>query len=234
MEEIDLDPYFIERAKGRRGGRLHAYETLDPAKTALIVVDMQHYFVTEGMPSYCKDAAGVAPNINRLAEAVRATGGSVVWIQTEAPPDAGDWANRGEATQPEKWEGRRKLLAKDGAGFAIAPCCAVEPGDAIAIKIRYSAFIPYPSELSRLLETRGIDTLLITGVATSTCCESTARDASMWGYRTIMVQDGNADATERLHKHTLGKFLVAFGDVQTTDQLIAKLGAGAKAATAAQ
>jgi ureidoacrylate peracid hydrolase len=70
----------------------------------------------------------------------------------------------------------------------------------------------------------GIDTLLITGVATSTCCESTARDASMWGYRTIMVADGNADQTDALHNHTLGKFLVTFGDVQATDEVLAKLG----------
>ncbi|HSR56320.1 MAG TPA: isochorismatase family cysteine hydrolase, partial [Alphaproteobacteria bacterium] len=179
-------------------------------------------------------AAVVAPNINRLAEAVRATGGTVVWIQTEAPPDADDWSNRREATEPAKWESRARLLAKDGAGFPIAPQCEVKPEDAIAIKIRYSAFIPYPSELSELLEARGIDTLLITGVATSTCCESTARDASMWGYRTIMVDDGNADQTEALHKHTLGKFLVAFGDVQTTDQLIARLRQGAEAASAAE
>src|SRR5256886_3449141 len=48
-----------------------------------------------------------------------------------------------------------------------------------------------------------IDTLLVTGVATSTCCESTARDAAMWGYRTIMVSDGNADHTDALHNHTL-------------------------------
>jgi len=74
------------------------------------------------------------------------------------------------------------------------------------------------------LRTHGIDTLLVTGVATSTCCESTARDAAMWGYRTIMVSDGNADQTDVLHNHTLGKFLVTFGDVQATDDLLAKLG----------
>lgn len=234
MAELNIDSYFIERAKGRRGGRVHAYETLVPANTALIVVDMQDYFVTQGMPSYTKRAAEIAPNINRLADATRAAGGTVVWIQTEAPDDPDDWSNRREATEPAKWASRQQLLAKDGAGFPIAPECEVKPGDEIAIKLRYSAFIPYPSELSNLLEAKGIDTLLITGVATSTCCESTARDASMWGYRTIMVEDGNADQTEALHKNTLGKFLIAFGDVQTTDQLIAKLGQSSGTASAAQ
>jgi ureidoacrylate peracid hydrolase len=85
-----------------------------------------------------------------------------------------------------------------------------------------------------VLKQNGIDTLLITGVATSTCCDSTARDAAMWGYRTIMVSDGNADQTDALHNHTLGKFLVTFGDVQSTDDLIAKLESGWRPATAAE
>ena len=63
----------------------------------------------------------------------------------------------------------------------------------------------------------GINTLLVTGVATSTCCESTARDAAMWGYRTIMVSDGNADQTDALNNTTLGKFLGTFGDVRSTE-----------------
>ena len=46
----------------------------------------------------------------------------------------------------------------------------------------------------------------------------------MWGYRTIMVSDGNADQTDALHNYTLGKFLVTFGDVQATDEVLAKLG----------
>jgi len=127
------------------------------------------------------------------------------------------------------WAKRQALLAESGEGFPLYPTCEVLPEDNIAIKYRYSAFIPYPSALDDLLRTHGIDTLLITGVATSTCCESTARDASMWGYRTIMVADGNADQTDALHNHTLGKFLVTFGDVQTTDEVLATLGYAAQA-----
>ena len=57
----------------------------------------------------------------------------------------------------------------------------------------------------------------------------------MWGYRTVMVSDANADMTDELHNHTLGKFLVTFGDVQTTDDLIAKLSTSNSAkATAAR
>ena len=230
MDELPIDRYFIERAKSRRGGRLHAYESLTPSESALVVVDMQDYFVKDGMPSPVPGGRAIVANINRLAQAVRAAKGLVVWIQTEVPADPDDWASRREATSPEIWSSRRELLARDGEGFAIFAALDVRPEDPIAVKTRYSAFIPHPSELATLVRERGIDTLLITGVATSTCCESTARDASMWGLRTIMVADGNADQTEALHRHTLGKFLVNFGDVQTTDQLIGKLAAGATAA----
>ena len=230
MHKLDIDPWFIAKAKSARGGRLNAYSTLTPKTTALVVVDMQNYFVEDGMPSCAPVAREIVPNVNRLAAATRAAGGMVVWIQTEGlvkQPD--DWANRRDATSPEGWARRQKLLARDGAGFAIYHTCEVAPEDKIAIKIRYSAFIPYPSPLSDILKAGGIDTLLITGVATSTCCESTARDAAMWGYRTVMVSDGNADSTDALHNHTLGKFLVTFGDVQSTGEVVAKLAAGRNA-----
>jgi ureidoacrylate peracid hydrolase len=236
MHAHNIDEWFVTKAKLIRGGRLNAYESLNPAKTALVVVDMQNYFVQDGMPSAAPVAKTIAPNINRLARATRAAGGVVIWIQTAAlreQPE--DWANRKEATTAEGWRRRQTLLAKDGAGYPIYETCEVLPEDKIAVKIRYSAFIPYPSELDTVLKQHGIDTLLITGTATSTCCESTARDAAMWGYRTIMVSDGNADQTDALHNHTLGKFLVTFGDVQSTDDLIAKLqGAQRPAATAAE
>jgi ureidoacrylate peracid hydrolase len=223
MHKLDLHPWFVERAKGLRAGRLNAYETIEGSKTALIVVDMQNYFVDEAMPTSTPMAREIVPNINRLAEVVRAAGGLVVWIQTEAPADPDDWPNRIEASSPEVWAFRQKSLAVDGEGFPVYRTCDVHPEDSIAIKYRYSAFIPYPSPLEALLKKHGIDTLLITGTSTSTCCESTARDASMWGYRTIMVSDGNADQQDWMHNHTLGKFLGMFGDVQATDEVIEKL-----------
>jgi len=224
MHKLSIDAWFVDKAKQTRDGRLNAYNALDGRKTALVVVDMQNYFVADGMPGCAPEARTIVPNINRLAQATRMAGGTVIWIQTEALiGDPEDWANRKEATSAARWAKRQSLLARSGDGFAIYPACEVLPEDKIAIKYRYSAFIPYPSELDGQLRKDGIDTLLVTGVATSTCCESTARDAAMWGYRTIMVSDGNADQTDALHNHTLGKFLVTFGDVQATDDVLAKL-----------
>lgn len=227
MHKLNLDPWFINKAKAARGDRLNAYETIHGPRTALVVVDMQNYFVQDGMPSCCPVARDIVPNVNALARETRAAGGMVIWIQTEAllhNPE--DWANRKEATSTDGWNRRQRLLARDGAGFPIYETCEVLPQDKIALKTRYSAFIPYPSDLEHLLKANNIDTMMIAGVATSTCCESTARDAAMWGYRTVMVSDANADSTDELHNHTLGKFLVTFGDVQSTDDVIAKLKSG--------
>ena len=226
MHKIDIDPWFVEKARSSRGGRVNAYETLVPSQTALVVVDMQNYYVADGMPYSATVAQTIVPNINRLARATRAAGGLVVWIQTEGlVNDPEDWPNRKEAS-PDIWPARQSLLAKDNAGYRIYPSCEVLPPDPVAVKTRYSALLPYPSALSAILEKNGINTLMIAGVATSTCCESTARDAVMLDYRTIMISDGNADHTDALHNHTLGKFLVTFGDVQSTDQLIEKLRTG--------
>jgi ureidoacrylate peracid hydrolase len=224
MHTLNIDPWFLDKARKSRDGRLKAHEALDAKKTALVVVDMQNYFVAEGMPSYVPEAKTIVPNINRLARAMRAYGGLVVWIQTEARiAEPQDWSNRKESVSKAGWARRQTLLARNGEGFPIYPACEVLPGDKIAIKYRYSAFIPHPSELDNLLRVRGIDTLLITGTTTSTCCESTARDAANWDYRTIMVSDGTADHTDSEHNHTLGMFLQTFGDVQATDELIGKL-----------
>ncbi|MCX7313489.1 MAG: cysteine hydrolase [Alphaproteobacteria bacterium] len=220
MHEFKIDSWFIEKAKRSRDGRLNAYETVLPSKTALVIVDMQEYYVADGMPFSAVMAQTIVPNLNRLARVVRAAGGLVAWIQTYCPDD---WGSMAEAL-PAVWDKRRSLLDRaTGSGYALYSACEVMPTDTIVEKSRYSAFLPYPSPLSKVLESNGVDTILVGGVATSTCCESTARDAVMLNYRTIMIADGNADHTDALHNHTLGKFLVTFGDVQTTEQLINKL-----------
>ena len=229
MIDDGIDPWFTAKASKARGGRLHPYERIDPTSTALGVVDMQNYFVDPDLAAFGGAALKIVPQINRLAGATRAAGGRVIWIRTEAPDDPNDWANRAEASSAEKWERRRRLLSRGGAGFPIHPECDVRPEDWTVTKTRYSAFIPYPSEFDTRLREADIETVLITGIATSSCCESTARDASMWGYRTIMISDACVDQTPALHNHALGKFLVTFGDVRRSEQVQALLDSATRA-----
>jgi len=165
MHELNIDPWFVDKAKQSRDGRLN-------------------YFVADGMPSCAPQARTIVPNINRLAQATRTAGGKVIWVQTEAlSTDPQDWANRKEATSAARWASRQSLLATDGDGFPIYSTCEVLPEDKIAIKYRYSAFIPYPSELDGLLRELGIDTLLIwsqTATPTRRMRCTITRWASFW------------------------------------------------------
>ena len=71
-----------------RIGREYINETFVARKTALVVVDMQNYFIKTGFLAACPSAIKIVPEINNLANSLRAKGGKVVWIQTTAAPDA--------------------------------------------------------------------------------------------------------------------------------------------------
>ena len=63
MHHLNIDPWFVNKAKQTRDGRLNAYDKLDARKTALVVVDMQNYFVADGMPACAPEARTIVPNI---------------------------------------------------------------------------------------------------------------------------------------------------------------------------
>ncbi|MBN8963870.1 MAG: isochorismatase family protein, partial [Rhizobiales bacterium] len=82
MHKIAIPQSVIDRVVARRG-REHIFDDLDPAKTALVVVDLQNGFMSPDVAhAPCLMAQQIVPNVNRLAQAVRATGGTVIWIQT--------------------------------------------------------------------------------------------------------------------------------------------------------
>ncbi|MGP0001319.1 MAG: isochorismatase family protein [Acetobacteraceae bacterium] len=212
----------------RRQGKLVSHDTIDAARSALIVIDMQNYFVAEGFPLEVPVAREIVPNINRLATAMRDVGGTVVWVQTTATGGMERWGNHHRYTLSA--EGARVRLAnldEAAEGFKLYPALEPAPGDARVKKITYSAFIAGSSDLDALLRRRGIETVLIVGTVTNVCCESSARDAMILDYRVIMVSDANAALTDEEHAATLNSFLVAFGDVMTSDDVIQRLTPGA-------
>jgi ureidoacrylate peracid hydrolase len=223
MHKVNIPQEYIDRVAGR-GGRAHSVAALDGPGTALIVVDMQDYFMAEGQPSECPVAREIVPNVNRLADGVRRNGGLVVWIQTLSGPESLDsWSVYYERMTAEKSQSRVDGMSPGGSGYDLWPDLDVHDGDEIVIKTRYSAFIQGSSRLEDVLRARGIDTILITGVSTSTCCESTARDGMMLNFRTMMISDGCAAPDDYLHNATLNNFYLQFGDVQATDEVIALL-----------
>ena len=217
----------------RRGGKEHSVESLNGPATALVVVDMQIYFMGEGQPSECPIARDIVPNVNRLAEATRRAGGKVIWIQTHSGPDSKDfWSAYYDRMTSENGAKRVTGMEPGGSGFDIWPDLDVRDEDEIVPKTRYSAFLPAPSKLEAVLKENNIDTMLVTGVSTCTCCESTARDGMMLNYRTMMISDGCAAPDDDLHNNSINQFYLQFGDVQSTDEVIALLDRNIAAAAA--
>ena len=234
MHNVSIPQSVIDRVVARRG-REHVHENMEPAKTALVVVDMQNAFMLPGVAhSLCPMAEKIVPNINRLAQALRETGGTVVWIKTTFTDDAlRSWSSYFEMVTPQQGQKRMAALAAGSKGHELWPTLDVQPGDLTVEKNRFSAFIEGSSNLAEILHERGLDTLLITGTVTNVCCESTARDAMMLNFKTIMVTDGNAANTDEDHNAALSNFYLTFGDIMSTDFAIACLKRNARKGLAA-
>jgi ureidoacrylate peracid hydrolase len=229
MHRLSIPQSVVDRVIARRG-REHVYEDLVPSRTALIVVDMQNAFMLPGVAhALCPMAEKVVPNINRLAGAVRETGGTVVWIKTTFEEVAlKNWSTYFEMVTPQQGAKRIAALTADSKGHELWATLDVRPNDLMVEKTRFSAFIQGSSNLAEVLHGRGLDTVLVTGTVTNVCCESTARDAMMLNFKTIMVTDGNAAVTDEDHNSSLAAFYLTFGDIMSTDMLIACLARNAQ------
>lgn len=224
---FEMPPDHVERIVARQG-REHTCEVFDTRRTALVVVDMQNYFMDEGQQAGCPVGQTIVDNVNRIADTVRRTGGIVVWIQNMAPADTHlSWMTAHERNSPERADIRVRSMTPGAWPFELWPALDVRDGDHRVVKRRYSAFIQGSSDIELVLRDNGIENVLVCGVATNVCCESTARDAMMLNYRTLMVSDGCATATDEEHANALKAFYLHFGDVQATDELCARLEASA-------
>src|SRR5262245_12276552 len=83
--KTELHPDVVDRILARRG-KMHVHDTIDAKRTALVSIDMQVAFLGEGLPSEVPMARAIVPNINRLAAALRAKGGTVVWVYSTFTP----------------------------------------------------------------------------------------------------------------------------------------------------
>ena len=114
-------------------------------------------------------------------------------------------------------------LTEGAEGHKLYPELEVEDSDIISRKSRFSTFIQGSSDLHERLAERGIENLLIAGTATNFCCETSARDAMMIGYRVAMVSDANAARYDEDHLVGLTSVWQSFGDVRTVDDCIENL-----------
>lgn len=213
----------IRRVTARQG-KPHLIDEMTAATTALVVIDMQVYFIGDGMPAAAPVAKEIVPAINQLADHLRQTGGKVIWIVTDGSPAASDgWSGYRALHSDTAWARRQTFLAPEGEGYPLWPDLRTSADDLTVVKSRYSAFAPESSALDATLRQCGVDTLLIAGTATGVCCQSTAVDAMQHNYRVAMLSDALAAQSDEEHAGALNQFYLRFGDVLTTQQVIDRL-----------
>jgi ureidoacrylate peracid hydrolase len=226
--KTELHPDVIDRIMKRRG-KMHVHDTIDAKRAALVSVDMQVAFLGEGLPSEVPMARAIVPNINMLAAAMRAAGGTVAWVySTFTPATIKEWSSffGGTYGGPHAEKVAQNLF-KGTPGHKHWPEIETKPGDLWIEKDRFSAFLPGASDAEAQLKARGIETIIIVGTLTNVCCESSARDAMMRNFNVIMVGNGNATYTDAIHNASLTSLAITFCDVMSTDEVIGKLRASA-------
>ncbi len=216
MAEVAHHPWFIEprevaRQESRRGRR-HAFESLDPRRTALVVVDVVPFFLDAN--PYCR---GIVPDVNRLAGALRTQGGTVCWVVP-------GYAAPSQVTREFFGDEVAEMYARSGGSGEprdrLADELEVDPVDLVVEKTAPSAFFPGRSPLHDLLTERDVTTLIVCGTVTNVCVEATVRDASTLGYRVVLVGDACAAVRDQDHHATLHVVYRSYGDVRSTADVL--------------
>ncbi len=210
---------------------------IDPAKSAIVVVDMQNAFASKGgtldiAGVDLSDAPHVVRTIRNVLGAARPAGVQIVYLQMAYKPDL---SNAGGPDSPNrckelamhlmgsKPELSGKLLTEGSWDSEIVAELAPRPGDIVAVKTRYSGFAG--TTLDAQLRVRGIRNLIFTGIAANVCVESTLRDAYFLDYWPILVADSTmAAGGQAILDATLFNVESFFGWSVKSEELCAALG----------
>ncbi|WP_028205299.1 isochorismatase family protein [Paraburkholderia nodosa] len=183
--------------------------SLNARTTALVMIDLQHGIVGRQVAPY--SGAQVVANAKPLADALRAKGGTVVWVHVllnellALPADA---PGRTPDTPPAPAEASE-----------LVPEIGAQPEDVIVAKRQWGAF--YGTNLEQQLRRRGIDTIVIGGIATNFGVESTARAAFDLGFKLVFVEDATSGLNEEMHHFSFEKLFRHMGHVRSTQETIA-------------
>ncbi|OFW59172.1 MAG: hypothetical protein A2133_00220 [Actinobacteria bacterium RBG_16_64_13] len=193
-----------------------------PRRTALINVDLQTCFVRES-PICAPDGPAVLERLNRLGAACRHAGIAVIHTRFVLQPDGSNLGLLGETSPPA----RAGILNEDALSAQLDSGLVVQKGDVILDKPRFGAF--FGTDLEETLRRRGIDTLIIGGIATNICCETTAREAMQKEFRVFFLSDGTATSgiggvsASELQRATLATLGSLFAHVLTVEEMTAMI-----------
>jgi ureidoacrylate peracid hydrolase len=201
-------------------------EKVDPKHAAVLLIDVQNDFCAEGGAMH-RDGRDITPvkqmipRLERLIEAARSAKVALVWVRNvySASPNhylSEVWleqAKRGRngayiqfpVCEPGQWNG----------DFYLKP----KPEEVIVTKHRYGAF--ESTDLDLVLRSRGIRSVIMTGVATNVCVETTARQAFLRDYYVVFTNDCTAAYAQQDHDATLRNIGRFFGQVVASDEVMA-------------
>jgi len=184
---------------------------LDPATTALVLIDLQKSMLTRQLAPHA--LADVVRRGAELAAALRARGGLVAYVHvlgSEILTLPVDQPNPRPATPPppEMWE----LLPEAGR----------QPADLLVTKRQWGAF--YGTDLDQHLRRRGVRTVVMAGVATNFGVESTARAAFDRGYALVFAEDAMTSMAAEMHEFSVTKLFPRMGRVRSAAQILQALG----------
>ena len=183
-----------------------------PASTALVVIDLQKGVL--GMATEPRPPAVVLANTVRIADALRAKGGLVVWVRVASAPDGKDMLKPLLDAPPP-------AFARAAGWSDLGPELGVQPQDHVLTKKQWGAF--YGTDLDLQLRRRGIGTIVLAGIATCMGVESTARAAFEHGYQQVFVEDAMASRSRAEHAHTVDLIVPRLGRVRSTQDVLAAL-----------
>ena len=216
-------PPDLQKVLAGRRDRRDVFDSINPKTTALLVVDMQRAWTDPEGPWYFPEARAVISPINRLAGALRDGGGRVVWVQhvTGLPGTPDYWANYLDHFVSDSQREGALAAIQDGSPFRdLDGDLDVQAADMTVAKKRYSAMIHTSSNLEWMLREQDIDTVIVAGVQTNMCVESTSRDAMMLDFKVFMPHDASGARTPEDHLAGLRTIGQVFADIRPVDDLI--------------
>ena len=189
---------------------------LNTAKAALLVIDMQRYFLSKDSLAIAGGSSILISNTKQLIEAFRNEGRPVIFTAHSHHPSGDDVGILGW------WWG--DMIIEGTPEAEIVNQLAPLADEHVIHKHRYSAF--YNTELETILRCMGVEDIVITGVMTNLCCETTAREAFVRDYRVFFIADATGTASEEMHTSSLRNLAWGFAYVTSTEELLEALGGG--------
>jgi isochorismate hydrolase len=188
IENIDQESHrMLQKLPDHEDRRISSF---DPSNSALLILDMQSYFLDPSSHAYIPSAEAIVPGLRALARAYFENGLPVIFTQhLNTPEDAGSMAT---------WW--RDLISVEDPLSVIIPAFDFS-NRYVLRKSQYDAF--YETSLESLLHKRGVTQVIISGVMTHLCCETTARSAFVRGFDVFFLIDGTATYNEDHHLATL-------------------------------